>query len=172
MGIDLKEALGRLRNLKGTCPSYKDVASNVMCEFAPYVGDYIDAIIDLLERSDPDGWTDERLEEYGLVRLPRDKDGEFIRVGDVVWSVESGEQMMVTQILNGGSEGTAIRAIEHDYSIVYAPCDVIHRPPVTVESVLMEFLESAVGYSEAHAFVAGSSIAEYAKRLRLAESDE
>ena len=41
-----------------------------------------DGLVGMLEQLDPDEWSKEYLAEVGLVRLPKDADGEYIHIGD------------------------------------------------------------------------------------------
>ena len=110
---------------------------------------------------------DKGMGEHGLVRLPKDADGEYIHIGDVMEWCDSGETLTVEGIgrdvlfyIDGeNAEWTAARNKRH------------HHEP-TVEDVLQKLLEQAVGYSDAHTTVALNAIAEYSAKLRLAGEDE
>ena len=104
-----------------------------------------------------DSMTDEELLEHGLVRLPKDADGEYIRIGDVMEWCDSGETLTVEGIgsdvlfyIDGeNAEWTAARNKRH------------HHEP-TVEDVLREFAYG-LGVSVADSYVAAA-----ATKLRLA----
>ena len=99
-----------------------------------------------------------------MVELPKDSDGEYIHIGDVMEWCDSGETLTVEGIgsdvlfyIDGeNAEWTAARNKRH------------HHEP-TVEDVLQEMLEQAVGYSDAHTTVALNAIAEYSAKLQLRE---
>lgn len=113
---------------------------------------------------------DKGMGELGWVKLPVDADGVPIHVGDVMeWPYGNGEFIVegigrdVLFYIDQDSnecEWTAVRNKRHHH---YEP---------TVEDVLQEMLEQAVGYSDAHTTVALNAIAEYSAKLRLAGEDE
>ena len=137
-----------------------------------------DSLINLLERSDPSEWTDEQLREYGLARLPRDKDGEVCHIGDTVWDVYGDEWNIYDVRINYAQ----VFLDKHDTNLtrIANPATVTHRPPVTVESVLREFGDKYIQVVESPNPIVGfgneiigeedpeKTIAEYAKRLQLA----
>lgn len=171
MDADTRERIERMR---AHCNSTYDVMMAFMgwdtvSPSQDYCGNFKSALIDLLERSDPNDWTDERLREWGLVRLPVDANGEAINIGDTIREDEDGHTFRVD-----GFELIRGEWFAYEYYGIRAPASLCHRlPPVTVESVLREFLsdsEDAMrkGYDE----VPREVFAEYAKRLRLAKEDE
>lgn len=112
-------------------------------------------------KTDFDSMTDEELLEHGLVRLPKDADGEYIHIGDVMEWCDSGETLTVEGIgrdvlfyIDGeNAEWTAARNKRH------------HHEP-TVEDVLREFAEG-LGVPVADSYIAAS-----AAKLRLAGDGE
>lgn len=108
---------------------------------------------------------DERLTKNGLVRLPVDADGVPIHVGDVMeWPYGNGEFIVE------GIGRDVLFYIDQDsneceWTAVRNKCH--HHHESTVEEVMQEMLEQAVGYSDAHTTVALNAIAEYAAKLRL-----
>lgn len=54
-----------------------------------------------------------------------------------------------------------------EYKALCAADSCRHYKPPTVEDVLREMLEQAVGYSDAHTTVALNTISEYATKLQL-----
>jgi hypothetical protein len=160
---------------------------DVMCAFmgldnlVPFQGSegFQAALIDLLEKSDPSEWTDEQLCEWGLVRLPRDKDGVPVKVGDTIRKDEDGHTFRID-----GFELIQGTWFAYEYYGIRTPVELCHRfSPVTVESVLREFANAALQDLAKAERESGMSliewirssndvIAEYAKRLRLAEVDE
>lgn len=105
------------------------------------------------------------LDEHGWMRLPKDEDGEYVHVGDVMeWSM-TGKPFEVIGIGDG-----TLFYVRDDISLAdwaRAATKRHHYEP-TVEGVLTEMLEQAVGYSDAHTTAALNAVAEYAKRLALA----
>jgi len=114
-------------------------------------------------------------EGFGLVKLPRGADDEYIRIGDAVtcgatvWTVTGlkflgeGWGVCCTVYNECGGSGTS----------VYPPSNLRHHRAPTVEDVLREFAEKVIDsqipsvhptYEEA--------IAEYAAKLRLAGDAE
>lgn len=177
MDAETKERIERLRAIE---PS--DYVGSAVVEVVwAFMGGNVsamelrDTIIALLEQADPDGWTDEQLSEYGLVRLPKDRDGEVIRIGDTVWddSDDPYEWTVIGIGIGDVAPHFPIRCANEQFETGFKTEQITHRPPVTVKSVLREFLsdsEDAMrkGYDE----VPHEVFAEYAKRLRLAKEDE
>ena len=171
MSADTRERIERLRALGAMDDTY-DIVSVFMngSKLGAFSTDkLIHDLIDLLKRSDPTDWTDEQLSEYGLVRLPRDKDGEFVHLNDTVWDSD-GNECTVDSIecpCSGQWYAYCVRTIGYTTGGNSCPTsELTHHPPVTVESVLREFAEesSSIGMcGELDVLVA-----EYASRLRLA----
>ena len=111
----------------------------------------------------------EDVEIFGVeyTALPLDADGEPIHVGDVMEWCDSGETLTVEGTgrdvlfyIDGGIAGwTAARNKRH------------HHAP-TVEDVLREFADRVCNSGHQWGLDAADTIAEYAKRLRLAEEGE
>ena len=169
MDINPKEALRRLRGLRKDhpSPSYRDVASNLMGQFIPDSGEYADAIIELLEDVYPDNWDDESLGEWGLIRLPKDKDGECIHVGDAVWDVYGNGGTVSEVRINGDSSRNTISVLhcENNEFEAYFPMKLTHHPPVTVESVLKEFADSMFDIREDY-LMSDMSESEFHKKMQ------
>ena len=129
-----------------------------------------------------DGWnravlaTVEKIEKEvaeRYVELPKDADGEYIHIGDVMDS-------RVDYLFDG--KPFTVRALvlcEDGWEVAdgrfgnrYEPDSLRHHHAPTVEDVLQKLLEQAVGYSDAHTTVALDAIAEYAEKLRLAGDAE
>ena len=103
--------------------------------------------------------------DHEMVELPKDKDGRPIHVGDK---------------LDGYNETTVVKRLTLDDDGWFMTCEngfwfdftaFTHHKP-TVEKVMQEMLEKAVGYSDAHTTVALNAIAEYSAKLRLAGDGE
>ena len=109
----------------------------------------------------------DEMAEHGWIRLPKDADGEYIHVGDVL---TDGEYTFRVDELAAFGDGSW--SIRNEDGNAWAACDVTHHHEPTVEDVLQKLLEQAVGYSDAHTTVALDAIAEYAEKLRLAGDAE
>ena len=186
MNADTNAKVDRLRALEDDF-TFGDVIG-VLGVFKPCASHttlFRDSIIDLLEKSDPTDWTDEMLREYGLARLPRDKNGVIIHVGDTVWS-EDGREWTVDHTCIGSMQYSVFVVVNTGNSIVYAqdPNTLTHHSPITVESLLREFGDKYIQVVESPNPIVGfgneiigeedpeKTIAEYAKRLQLAEVDD
>lgn len=106
------------------------------------------------------------LDESAWVELPKDADGVTIHVGDT---------------LDGYNETTVVKRLTLDDDGWFMTCEnglwidftaFTHHHESTVEEVMQEMLEQAVGYSDAHTTVALNAIAEYSAKLRLAGDAE
>lgn len=106
------------------------------------------------------------------VELPKDADGEPIRVGDEVVCIN--KRWTVTGLrLTGGFWGVCCTIFNDQGGSgtnVYPPDSLTHYKPPTVEDVMVEFatdLESAQDGEDKTAV-----LKEYAAKLRLVEEDE
>ncbi len=117
--------------------------------------------------------TDKNMAEHGWIRLPKDADGEYINIGDVVVGKEDGEDDFIFEVYEIAffPDGSCNIRAANDYG--FDPWQVSHHHEPTVEDVLREFAEKVTDsqipgvhptYEEA--------IAEYAQRLQLREVDE
>jgi hypothetical protein len=111
--------------------------------------------------------TEAQLSELGYVELPKDADGEPIHVGDVMeWLDEPGVTRTVTSI-----------QLSEDGWWVYIngtgrrPDKYRHYHAPTVEDVLTEMVAKIIERGEL-TNGAAQTIAEYAKRLTLAEGED
>ena len=112
-----------------------------------------DRLIELADRIDSE-----------MVELPKDADGVPIRVGDVMENVIN--PSIHREVTGVGAECFYAWADGFGrYSQLDAPCYRHYREP-TVEDVLREFADEVQRCCDT-----ADTIAEYAKRLRLAESD-
>lgn len=101
------------------------------------------------------------MEHHGFVRLPKDANGEYIRVGDVM------DKGKVTCIRDCGKGWEVILNDLYTYD-----ASSLHHHAPTVEDVLRGMLYKAHIYDEQEMELLPDLIAEYAKRLRLANDDE
>ena len=106
---------------------------------------------------------DKGMEELGWVRLPVDADGKAIRVGD---KLDGYGETTVVRWLTLGDDGWSMTC-ENGLWFDFAAFTHHHEP--TVEEVMQEMLEQAVGYSDAHTTIAINAIAKYAAKLQLRE---
>lgn len=103
--------------------------------------------------------TDENMAEHGWVRMPRDADGEYIHVGDVMEYPNGGREEVRFMTLNGA--GWLVNEAG------WLPVQLHHYHAPTVEDVLREF-------GDWYAHTKGGCdedgiIAEYAAKLQLKE---
>ena len=120
--------------------------------------------------------TDENMAERGWVRLPKDADGEYIHVGDVMECTEplhpDVPKVFTVQRISLESDRWTLVA----YPASYRPESCRHHKQPTVEDVLQEFAEKYAFYKEvgihpdlkAHEEV----LRQYAAKLRLAGEGE
>lgn len=100
------------------------------------------------------------------VLLPKDADGEVVRVGSLCKVYPFNEPAKKVRALRVSGFGWFVTFEDGTEEQLYRIR--VYKPPTT-EDVLCEMLEKAVGYSDAHTTVALSAIAEYANRLQLKE---
>ena len=103
----------------------------------------------------------DEMAEHGWIRLPKDADGEYIHVGDVLTDGEYKFKVFELAAFGDGSW-----SIRNEDGNAWAACDVTHHHEPTVEDVLREF---AYGLGVP---VADSYVAAAATKLRLAGEDE
>jgi hypothetical protein len=114
----------------------------------------------------------EMMAENGWVRLPVDADGVPIRVGDVVtmqllFGGESKPLVVDRMELSHGRDGDLwCVALDTDKGCWNQPSLLRHYHETTVEDVLEEFAQMYIACNDK------GTIAEYAKKLRLAGEDE
>lgn len=108
--------------------------------------------------------SDGMLAEHGLMRLPKDRDGEIIRPGDMVDL--SGEVLKVNSvkafIATGSSYYHIIMGDHCEYSV--NPDMLTHHREPNVEDILRDFAEVAFDVQEGDDLAA--LVEEYAEKLR------
>jgi len=111
---------------------------------------------------------EDAMAEHGWIRLPKDADGEYIRIGDEVETTNFGTVEV---------EGFVHRAVAfYNYSeqpayLCTTPANLCrHHHAPTVDDVLTEFAAKLIERGEL-TNGAAQTIAEYAAKLRLAGSD-
>ena len=113
---------------------------------------------------------DKDMAELGWIRLPKDADGEYIHIGDVMDSkvdyLFGGEPFTVRGLVlcEGGWE-----AADGRFGNRYEPDSLRHHHDPTVEDVLREFADRVCNSGHQWGLDAAGTIAEYAAKLRLAE---
>jgi hypothetical protein len=119
-------------------------------------------LIDVLQDADVSEWPDETLDYYGLVRLPKDADGEVIHVGDDL-------------CIYGERRRCASLTLDMDEWKVITPTsvhtgelnEVHHYNKPTIEGVLREFVNEWI-----EAESEGDVFAKYAAKLREVIADD
>lgn len=93
--------------------------------------------------------------------LPVDADGVPIRVGDKL--IAYNERFDV----EGVGDGIVIYRNEDDeLGELFNPAATVHVKPRTLEDVLVDMLEAAIGYSDAHTDVSLVAVEKYADEIR------
>ncbi len=107
--------------------------------------------------------TEENMAEFGWVRLPKDADGEYIHIGDVMEWPTTNETFEVVGI----GDGTLFYVEDGNEKADWTGASTkrhYHAP--TVEDVLREFMDVMLGTPSKDA---AARIAEYAAKLQLKE---
>lgn len=103
------------------------------------------------------------------VELPKDADGEYIHVGDVLTDDEYKFKVFELAAFGDGSW-----SIRNEDGNAWAACDVTHHHEPTVEDVLREFASAydRIGGEDDEHQKYLNLIAEFAAKLRLAKEGE
>ena len=111
----------------------------------------------------------DEMAEHGWIRLPKDADGEYIHVGDVLTDGEY--KFKVFELAAFGDGSWSIRNEDGD---AWAACDVTHHHEPTVDDVLREFASAydRIGGEDDEHQKYLNLIAEFAAKLRLAGDAE
>lgn len=165
METKTRDTIARLRAIKasGECYTYNDVVTNFMGGLSAPLR-FLEALIDLLERSDPTEWDEELLDEYGMVRLPRDRDGEVIHVGDTVWGDNINARTVESINIRDHGKCSVSIAYENCTWVAY-PNALTHRKPVTVDSLLRELTDSTFDIREEY-LMSDMSESEFHERMQ------
>lgn len=102
--------------------------------------------------------TDENMAAHGWVRLPKDADGEYIRIGDVMEKPDGYNDRLFTV------DGMVLYSDRWTVQ-GFTPCK-LHHYATTVEDVLREFAVEVCG--EPALTIRSGVVEEYAAKLRLA----
>ena len=109
------------------------------------------------------------IQEHGFIELPKDADGEYIHIGDMMHGTCPSGKYVCGEVSAIGANKFWLRnvpfSLRPDYMRHY------HEP--TVEDVLSEMLEQAFPSDFMHRSEAiEAMVAEYAAKLRLAEGED
>lgn len=118
-----------------------------------------------------DAMGDDELAEAGLLRLPKDKNGEVIQLGDVVVN-ECGNMYEVKQVTYGTYHGGPRWTVTDRYGEEFETDELRHHCEVTVEDVLHEFLGRYCAYIDGGEVNTDDLVSEYAAKAREAVRDE
>lgn len=130
------------------------------------------------------GYVDDRdpetMAENGWVRLPKDADGEYIHIGDVMEGVDKYDtlkkvkgKVITVSFESDGAVDVAVQAWNSDgksWHRAYLDPDASvyrHHHAPTVEDVLREFADRVCNSGHQWGLDAADTIAEYAAKLRL-----
>ena len=114
------------------------------------------------------------LERCGWIRLPKDADGEYIRIGDVMeWVRYEDDDPTIVRTVSGIGNGVFFAwSDEQGRYAQYEANAYRHYHALTVEDVLREFAERWHNAKRGErTFDYDALVAEYAKRLTLAEGE-
>ena len=123
-------------------------------------------LIGMLEQHDPDEWADEYLAEVGIVRLPKDVNGETIHVGDTIRLNDTTPRVFSLTLHDDGWR-VGFCGEHGQYSCL--PKDITHYYKPTVNEILDE-LEGLRGTGDYEAVV--TRAAELAGQLRELMQDD
>ena len=124
------------------------------------------------------GQHEDAMAEHGWVKLPVSEDGDVLHIGELVdeklpFGGYAAPAPIDTMELSRGASGYVwMVKLDAENRALVSPKLLRHHHEPTVEDVLREMLEQAVGYSDAHTTVALNAIAEFAAKLRLADDGE
>lgn len=129
-----------------------------------------------------DDWLEQHegaMAEHGWIRLPKDADGKYIHIGDMMENLREDFEPPFHHTfrvygIQYRAYGQECTLTEDGYpSIQYRASEVRHHHEPTVEDVLREFYTLAVRGKETHADdVDDAVLAEYAAKLQLKEPRE
>lgn len=117
---------------------------------------------------------EDAMREHGWVKLPKDADGEYIHIGDVM-EERSGHTFVVAALMAlGNNNNWVVLSEPRNFSTFRETYDVRHHKPPTVEDVLTDLCEhvwesALLGTTWSDSPVE-PYIAEYAAKLRLANN--
>ena len=129
------------------------------------------ALIGVFEQLDPADWSNEYLAEVGLVRLPKDADGEYIHIGDVMQWPDG-----VTYDVVGVGSGVFFYN-DCDGAWCTSASDKTHYHKQTIEEMLTEYAENLLArHNDCDPSDSADDelelVVEYAAKLREVMADE
>lgn len=133
------------------------------------IADRIDAEHERVRAESILDMTDERMAEHGWVRLPKDADGEYIRVGDVMrlGSVERDLTVLGFGVPDASGHDYGVYVLDGDEYTWYNAIFLRHYHAPTVEDVLTEF---GIDWEhESDCEDRAALLKEYAAKLQLRE---
>lgn len=110
-------------------------------------------------------------EEYGMVGLPRDADGEPIHIGDLVCIEDDAFYVDELRLLDGGEDGCIWKVVNGAGILI--PAEALHHVAEdTPEGILLEAVRRA--HCDTLADKGGTDVTDLLERLRdlMGDSDE
>lgn len=108
-------------------------------------------------------------EEYGMVGLPRDADGEPIHIGDLVCIEDDAFYVDELRLLDGGEDGCIWKVVNGAGTII--PADALHHVAEdTPEGILLEAVIRA--HCDTLADKGGTDVSDLLERLRELTGDD
>lgn len=110
-------------------------------------------------------------EEYGMVGLPRDADGEPIHIGDLVCIEDDAFYVDELRLLDGGEDGCIWKVVNGAGILI--PAEALHHVAEdTPEGILLEAVQRA--HCDTLADKGGTDVTDLLERLRdlMGDSDE
>lgn len=114
------------------------------------------------------------MEHHGWVRLPKDADGDYIHIGDVMEWVPYDDTYptVVRKVVAVGADVFFAWSDEKQGYAQYEACAYRHHHAPTVEDVLREFANEVYADADNEIRDRDFLCAKYAKRLTLAEGED
>lgn len=186
-----REAIERLNDVDTTSTSTYAVVNALMGDVVWTQDSLRDVLVELLTKAESNWWintsaiddlanvSDDTLMDIGLMRLPRDRDGEVIRLGDMVdlygetYEVDGIKTRLAN---NSGYYSRVIVGKYHKYSVDPRTLHHHHRRQ-TIEDVLTEFQLKTVDWCDGHDPTDSADglavlLVEYAEKLKEVAKDE
>lgn len=149
------ESIDKLRTAARNMAKGSNLANHEECNLLLVIADEIEAEI-----------------AANYLELPVDANNEPIHVGDVLDPPKGSEEygrLMVTELTYDGEDWYFKGEIPASFTGQAGYFNVIgftHAKPRTLEDVLVDMLEAAVGYSDAHTDVSLVAVEKYADEIR------
>ena len=104
------------------------------------------------------------------IELPKDADGEYIHIGDMIIGdmIKYGKVHRI-EIADDGDHKVYVAKKPDDSYLTWRLCRSVHHKPPTVEDVLRIFADHVYNDSMQFRQVSDDTIAEYAAKLQLKE---